>query len=92
MMGRSRRCYIPSFMKIGPLVPEKEIFECFFTKYGHGGHFGHVTSIILINFHFYVPKSLHTKFVKTALWFLRKEYFNFQEMTLTFNTHISSLN
>ena len=28
--------------------------------YGHGGHFGHVTNIILIKIYFYVPKSLHT--------------------------------
>ena len=29
-----------------------------FTIHGHGGHLGHVTSIILINFHFHLPKSL----------------------------------
>ena len=29
MMGRSPRCYIPSFMKIGLLVLEKKIFEGF---------------------------------------------------------------
>ena len=28
-MGRSPRCYIPSFVEIGPLVPEKKIFEGF---------------------------------------------------------------
>ena len=33
-----------------------------FTIYGHGSHLGHVTSIMLINFHFHVPKSLHIKF------------------------------
>ena len=33
-----------------------------FTIYGYGGHLGHVTSIILINFQFHVTKSLHTKF------------------------------
>ena len=33
-----------------------------FTIYGRGGHLGHVTSIMLINFHFLVPESLHTKF------------------------------
>ena len=31
-----------------------------FTIYGHGSHLGHVTSIMLINFRFLVPKSLHT--------------------------------
>ena len=33
-----------------------------FTIYGHGGHLGHVTRIMLTNFHFLVPESLHTKF------------------------------
>ena len=32
-----------SFVIIGRPVPEKNIFECFFTIYGHGGHLGHVT-------------------------------------------------
>ena len=40
----------------------KEDFRTVFTIYGHGGHPGHVTSIILINFHFLVPESFHTKF------------------------------
>ena len=56
MMGWSPRCYMPSFMKIGPPVLEK-IFEGF-TIYGHGGHLGHVTKIMVTNFHFLV----HTKF------------------------------
>ena len=30
--------------------------------YGHGGHFGHVTSIMSSDFHFFVPETLHTKF------------------------------
>ena len=33
-----------------------------FTIYGHSGHLGHVTRITLINFHFLVPESFHTKF------------------------------
>ena len=33
-----------------------------FTIYGHGGHLGHATSLISTNFHFHVPKSLHTIF------------------------------
>ena len=33
-----------------------------FTIYGRGGHLGHVTSIMLINFHFLVPESFHTNF------------------------------
>ena len=61
MMGWSPRCYIPSFVEIGPPVPEK-IFEGFFPIYGHGGHLGHVTSIMSSDFHFLVPESFHTKF------------------------------
>ena len=30
MMGRSPRCYIPNFVKIGPPVLEKKIFEGFY--------------------------------------------------------------
>ena len=33
-------------------------FEGFFTIYGHAGHLGHVT-IMLINFHFPISESLH---------------------------------
>ena len=29
--------------------------------YGHGGHLGYVTRIMLTNFHFLVPESFHTK-------------------------------
>ena len=61
MMGWSPRCYIPSFVEIGPPVPEK-IFEVFFSIYGRGGHLGHVTSIMLSDFHFPVPESVHKKF------------------------------
>ena len=40
---------MPSSIEIGPPVPEKKIFEGFFTIYGHGGHLGHVTWIIYIH-------------------------------------------
>ena len=33
-----------------------------FTIYGRGGHLSHVTSIMLINIHFLVPKRIDTKF------------------------------
>ena len=65
--------------------------------YRHGGHLGHVTRIMLINFHFLVPESFHTKFSSEWPSSLRKFGLNFcmyttlvegQEMTLTFNTHI----
>ena len=32
------------------------------TIYGHGGHLGHVTSIMSSDFHFLVPESCHEKF------------------------------
>ena len=31
------------------------------TIYGHGGHFGRVTSITLTNFHFLVPEKISYK-------------------------------
>ena len=34
MMGRSPRCYIPSFVKIGPTVLKKKIFEGFLPYMG----------------------------------------------------------
>ena len=43
MNGKSPKCYIPSFIKIGPLIPEKDIFKGFYQIYGHGGHLGHLT-------------------------------------------------
>ena len=43
MMEWSPQCYIPSFVEIGSLVPE---ILGVLTIYGHGGHLGHVTSII----------------------------------------------
>ena len=69
-----------------------------FTICGHGGHLGHVTSIMSSDFHFLVPESFHKTFGSD--WpssFLRKPGLNFcmyttlgqgQEMTLTFNTNI----
>ena len=45
-----------------PNGSREEDFLRVFTIYGRGGHLGHVTSIILINFHFLVPESFHTKF------------------------------
>ena len=62
MVGWSPGCYIPSFVEIGQPVPEKKIFLRVFTIYGRGSHLGHVTSIMLINFHFLVPESFHAKF------------------------------
>ena len=62
MMEWSPRCYIPSFVEIGPPVPEKKIFEGFLAYYWHGGHLGHVTSIMSSDLYFLVPESFHKKF------------------------------
>ena len=40
----------------------EEDFGSFFTIYGHGGHLGHVTSIMSSDLHFLVPESFHKKF------------------------------
>ena len=40
----------------------EEDFRSVFSIYGHGGHLGNVTSIMLINFYLYVPKSFHVKY------------------------------
>ena len=38
-----------------------EDFQRVSTIYGHGGHLGHVTSIMSSDFHFLVPESFHKK-------------------------------
>ena len=38
-----------------PTASSGEDFLRVFTIYGHGGHLGHVTRIMSINFHFLVP-------------------------------------
>ena len=62
MMGRSPRCYIPSFVKIGLPVLEKKISKGFLPYMGMAANLGHVTSIMSSDFHFLVPESVHTKF------------------------------
>ena len=62
MMGWSPQCYIPSFVEICQPIPEKKIFEGFFTIKGRGGHLGHVTSIMSSDFRFLAPESFHKKF------------------------------
>ena len=43
-----------------PTSSTEEDFEGLFTIYGCVGHLGHVTSIMLSDFHFLVPESFHT--------------------------------
>ena len=45
-----------------PAASGEKDFLRIFSIYGLGGHLGHVTSIISINFYFDVPRSLLTKF------------------------------
>ena len=52
---------MPSYIEIGPPVPEKKIFEGFL-PYGHGGHLGHVTWIIYIHIGYPFLLMLYIKF------------------------------
>ena len=45
----------------------EEDFLRVFIIYGHGGHFGHVTSIMSADFHFLVPESFHKKWFRSAM-------------------------
>ena len=44
------------------LAGSTEDFQRIFTIYGCVGHLGHVTSIMLSDFHFFVPENFHAKF------------------------------
>ena len=55
MMGWSPRCYIPSFVEIGPPVPEKKIFEGFLSDMG-------VAAILVMQ-----PASCHQIFISLYL-------------------------
>ena len=63
-------------MEIGSLVPEN-IFKRVFTIYGHGGHLGHVTSIMSSDFHFPVPESFHKNLVQIGKVVSEKIRFEF---------------
>ena len=45
------------FLENRPAGSGEEDFERIFTIYGRGCHLGHVTRIMLTNFHFLVPES-----------------------------------
>ena len=52
---------------------EEDILSLFFI-YGHGGHVGHVTQLICINFHFCSPLSFHMNFgFKSSNCFCEKQ-------------------
>ena len=48
-----------------------------FTIYGHGGHLGHVTSIMSSDFHFLVPESFHKNLVQIGIIVSEKIRFEF---------------
>ena len=50
------------FRENRPASSGEEGFLRGFTIYAHGGHLGHVTSIMSSDFHFLVPESFNTKF------------------------------
>ena len=50
------------FRENWPTGSGEEDFRRIFTIYGRVGHLGHVTSVMLSDFHFLVPESFHTKF------------------------------
>ena len=64
MMGWNPGCYIPSFVEICLPVPENFFLNRFNHIYGHGGHLGHVRSIMSSGLHFLVPESSHKKSVQ----------------------------
>ena len=45
-----------------PADSGEEDFRRVFTIYGHGGHLGHVTTILSSDLHFLVPESFHANF------------------------------
>ena len=50
------------FLGNRPAGSGEEDFLRVFTIYGHGGHLGHVTSIMSSDFYFIEPESFHKKF------------------------------
>ena len=62
MKGQSPQCYIPSFIKIGPPIPEKLMLKGFYHIYGQGDHLGHVTWTIYVNFGSPFLRIPHVKF------------------------------
>ena len=50
------------FRENRPAGSREEDFGRVFIIYGRGGHLGHVTSIISLDFHFLVPESFYKNF------------------------------
>ena len=65
MIDLSPKCYIPSFVEFGPLVPDKTKFDEMFTIYGHGSHLGYVSFPISL-------EASHKIWLRLAKRFLRR--------------------
>ena len=65
------------FCENWPAGSGEEDFFKGFTIYGHGGHLGHVTSIISNIFISMYLKAYIQNWFKMARWILRKACFNF---------------
>ena len=65
------------FRENRPAGSGEEDFRRVFTIYRCGGHLGHVTSIMSLDFHFLVPESLHTKWVQIGTVVSEKIRFEF---------------
>ena len=62
MIGRSPRCYVPSFVEIGPPVQEKNIFEGFLPYMDVAAILVMVTQMPRTNFRSPYPRRLQIKF------------------------------
>ena len=101
MMGWSARCYIPSFVEIGLPVPEKKIFKGFLPYMGMAAILVMSSALCHQIFISLYLKAFIQSLVEINTVVSEKIRLIFctyttlgqgQEMTFTFNTHISSLN
>ena len=76
MMGWSPECYIPSFMEISLLVPEKKILKGFYHIWAWRPSWS-VTSIMSSDFYFLVPESFHKNLVQIGKVVSEKIWFEF---------------
>ena len=60
-----------------PAGSGEEDFQRVFNIYGHGGHLGHVISIMSSDFYFLVPESFHKKLVQIGKVVSEKIRFEF---------------
>ena len=75
----------PSFRIIGLPDLEKNIFKGFYHIYGRGGHLGHATWTIYINFCSSFPRRVHMNFSFDWPSGFREENVNGRTTTTTLN-------